>query len=302
MTAGENVCLPRPIPFGSALALGLAVIACGGSKPSTPVGPILPSPVATPTPTPIVTPLPPLSASCARLPDGASRYQCRDDPPHFQGEVADAIDTLRQEEPGIFDPHDGNSVTNVGAYYVGLIKVLDRQNICAGFDGEELTVKNSSVFSEQYKVLTSRSLVDRKYIGDCYPAVFPLPSHPLPPSPPGCELPPSSSIACGNPVSQYYEAMAAAIAQVLKDKPELFDYTDLSPGGMGWPRVKDFPAYYAAVIQLLTEQGFCGRFDGEEIEVKHTDDFTEHFKISFQDKYIRTGTGIYRGACYPANF
>jgi hypothetical protein len=286
------------LPLGP-LALGLLLTGCGGSKSSqTPVAPILP----TPTPVASATPEPPLSASCARLPDGVTKYVCRDGNPQFLSDVADAIATLQSEQPAIFDPNDRNSVTNVGAYYVGLIRVLDRQNICAGFDGEELEVKTSNAFNEQYKVLTSRSLVAKKYIGACYPSWFPLPQRPLPPSPPGCDLPPSREIACGNPASQYYPAVAAAIDQVLKERPELFDYTQKSPGGMGWPRVKDFPAYYAAVIEILSAQGFCARFDGEEIPVKRSDDFTEHFKISFMDKYIRTGFGIYRGACYPAAF
>ena len=94
--------------------------------------------------------------------------------------------------------------------------------------------------------------------------------------------------------------MLAAIDQVQKDKPELFDFTDRSP--QGWPRVKDMAAYYAAIIEIFAAQGFCGRFDGEEIALKRTNEFTEHFDVNYQDKYVRKGSGIYRGACYPAAF
>jgi len=92
----------------------------------------------------------------------------------------------------------------------------------------------------------------------------------------------------------------AAIDQIQKDKPELFDLTSRSP--QGWPLVKDMAAYQHGVIDILAGQGFCGRFDGEEIALKRTNDFTEHFDVNYQDKYIRKGSGIYRGACYPAAF
>jgi hypothetical protein len=45
-----------------------------------------------------------------------------------------------------------------------------------------------------------------------------------------------------------------------------------------------------------------GLFDGEEIEVKRTNEFSEHYDVNYADEYIRTGPGIYRGACYPAAF
>jgi hypothetical protein len=40
----------------------------------------------------------------------------------------------------------------------------------------------------------------------------------------------------------------------------------------------------------------------EEMPIKNTNDFSEHYAIKFADKYIRKGTGIYRGACYPSVF
>lgn len=120
----------------SVLAAALAIQACGSGRTS-PGGPSAP---ATPSPTPLgsATPDPPLSASCARLPAGATKYTCDDESPAFRGDVMDAIDALKGQHPEIFDPNDDNVVRNVGAYYVGLIKALDRKGICAGFDGEEV--------------------------------------------------------------------------------------------------------------------------------------------------------------------
>jgi hypothetical protein len=61
-------------------------------------------------------------------------------------------------------------------------------------------------------------------------------------------------------------------------------------------------AYYAALIDTLVKQGYCAIFDGEEIEVKRTNEFTEHFDVNYADKYIRNGPAMYRGSCYPAAF
>jgi hypothetical protein len=275
-------------------ALTLSV--CGGDKkPSTPTQPIV-EPTTTPTPV-VPTPEPPVSASCAKLPAGATKYTCRTDAPNFLGEVNDAIDTLEVQQPRIFD---GDQVLNVGAYVVGLIKILDAKSICADWDGEELGVARSSNLNDQYDVLTAKSQVRRYFVGTCWPSVIPVNRRGGAPSPAGCALPPSVEISCGDPASRFLDKMLAAIEQVQKDKPELFDFSDRSQ--QGWPRVKDMAAYNRAIIEIFTAQGFCGRFDGEEIAVKRTNEFTEHFDVNYADKYVRKGSGIYRGACYPAAF
>ena len=56
------------------------------------------------------------------------------------------------------------------------------------------------------------------------------------------------------------------------------------------------------MIDVLAGKGYCGKFDGEEIQIKHSNDFTEHYDINYADKYIRRGFGIFRGSCYPAAF
>ena len=43
-------------------------------------------------------------------------------------------------------------------------------------------------------------------------------------------------------------------------------------------------------------------FDGEEIQLKRTNEFTEHYKIDYSNAYVRTGPGTLRGTCYPAAF
>jgi hypothetical protein len=40
--------------------------------------------------------------------------------------------------------------TNLGGYYVGLIRILDRHGLCAVYDGEDLAVKRTNGLSEHY--------------------------------------------------------------------------------------------------------------------------------------------------------
>jgi hypothetical protein len=278
----------------------LTLTFCGGDSrgPSVPTVP-KPTPVATPTPAP--TPDPPVSASCARLPPGAtSKYSCRTEAPTFDVEVNDAIDTVKAEHPEAFD---GDNVRNGGLYVVELIKVLDRKGICGDWDGEELGVATSADYNDQYDVLTARNQIRRYFVGTCYPSVIPVNrAAPAASSPPGCHLPPSHEITCGDPdVRAYFTDVSGAVDELLRTRPELFDFTDTNKGS-GWPRVRDMTAYHQAVIAILAQKGYCAIFDGEEIQVKRTNEFSEHYDVNYADKYVRTGDGIFRGSCYPAAF
>jgi hypothetical protein len=174
--------------------------------------------------------------------------------------------------------------------------------ICGVTDGEEFGIADNHEISEVYDILTARNQVRRFYVGTCRPSLIPDPAPGLYPVPAGCSLPASHMIACGDPgEGQYYADVAAAIEQMLRDHPELFHYNDRSPG-TGWPRIRDPLAYQNGVIGILVAKGYCAIFDGEEITVKRTNEFTEHYDINYADVYVRQGLGIYRGSCYPAAF
>ena len=141
--------------FFSVLAL-IALSVCGGKSPSQP-GPATSPPVNTgPTPSPTPTADPPVSASCVRIGYGTEALKCPMQVAQFQNEVDQAIRTLQHERPEIFN---GNYIQSVGSYYVGLIRILDQQGICAGYDGEELAVKTDNTSNEQYDVETSTGQV-----------------------------------------------------------------------------------------------------------------------------------------------
>ena len=285
------------IGFG---ALSLNVCGGGGSSPGGPTQPT-PPPIATPTPPPTTDP--PLSASCAKLPAGSATAACKTDAPDFQAQVDEAIRTLQREQPQMFD---GDQVLSTGAYYVGLIRVLDRQGLCAATDGEELGVTNSASYNEQYDVLSAKGGVrfgPGSYRVTCSPSTVPLPSPGLPPQQQGCPLPPSIEIACGKePEGKFYLDVEAAITQILKDKPELFDFSMTAPA-TDWVLILDHAGYNKGMVDIMTTKGYCAKHDGEELALKKgTNASSEQYDVDYAGKYIRRGPGTYQVSCYPAAF
>jgi hypothetical protein len=279
----------------------LALNVCGGSgAPSVPTQPTAP-PVATPTPAP--TPDPPISSNCTKLPPGSTTASCRVEEPDFQDEVDAAIRTLQGQYPQMFD---GDRVLKPGGFYVELIKILDRQGLCAATDGEELGVASNGSYNEQYDVLTANQgarFGPSSYRLTCTPSAVPLPSPGLPPQQAGCPLAPSREIACGRePEGQFYGDVEAAITQILTDKPELFDFDDRAPG-TDFVRIRDLDAYNKGLVDILRSRGFCAKQDGEEIAVKKGSNATsEQYDVEFSGTHTRRGGGIYRLTCYPAAF
>jgi hypothetical protein len=277
-----------------AVALGMTV--CGGSPSEHAGGPggvVIP----TPTPAPTAPTEPPLAKSCSNLSPGSLSYRCLSTGASFQRELEEAITLLKAQKPQVFDEE---RVLNVGAYVVGIIKNLDAKGVCATYDGEELAVRTEGDFNDQYDILTASDLVRRYYVNTCVPAVFPLPRASKQ-SPAGCTLAPSHEVACGVPPSQYVDDVTAAIEQLLREKPGIFDPANVAPG-KDWPAVKDWGAYYQGLVDILSKKGYCGFFNGEELVLKKSNEFSEAFDINYQDRYIRLGPGIYQSACYPAQF
>jgi hypothetical protein len=295
-----QVRIDRKWSLAAVVTAALTLATCGGGGDSgSPAVPSVPVTAPTATPPAAPTPDPPVSASCARLPAAATQYSCRTEAPTFAEDVNDAIDTVKREHPEAFD---GDEVKNVGLYIVELIKAFDRKGICADWDGEELGVATSHDYNDQYDVLTARSQVRRFFVGTCYPSVIPVSRTPAGSTPAGCNLPPSREISCGDPAAgAFFDDVSSAVDELVKTRPEMFDFADTNPG-TGWPRVRDMAAYHLAVIDILARKGYCGIFDGEEIQVKRTNQFSEHYDVNYADKYIRTGPGTFRGSCYPAAF
>lgn len=289
--------------------LSMAVLAlisftvCGGGKSPSGQTPVpSPTPNPGPTPTPAPTAEPPLSRSCERIGWGGEAKRCPMEQSGFQSQVDDAIRTLQRERPDMFS---GNQVLSQGAFVVGLIKILDRDGICAGWDGEELGVKTNNEFNEQFDILTSNGLArfgPVSYRTTCYPAAFPIQPGPPIPAPPGCNLPPSEVLACGRePFGKYFIDVNAAIGDVLLEHPDLFDPLDTR--GEAWPYIKNLEAYANFVAEALTKRGYCARWDGKELQVKKgTNEFNEQYAITLSLTHVRRDPNSYRSSCYPAAF
>jgi hypothetical protein len=142
-----------------------------------------PLPTAAPTPAPQAaapTPAPPSAATPAvfgcGLPRGAGNgHNCPRQAPTFQREIDAAIDKVIADFPEFFDFSRGHgaglpAVVNVPQYVDEVVYNLRVMGLCALNDGEEIAVKNSNDFNDQFDIITSDAFVRRSYRTTCYPA------------------------------------------------------------------------------------------------------------------------------------
>ncbi len=182
--------------------LGVALASCNAIKDTTPTEPtsvtpaptplaipiILPTPKPTPTPTPTPstpaptpTPDPPTpTGSCSLPASHPSNPTCTDESPQFLKQMETALDAVTASHPDWFDFNnkkceDCYYVKNVDGYLNGVIKQLNKQGVCALYDGEEMALKGSNKFSEQWDILLASGHIRRgagAYRGVCRPAIF----------------------------------------------------------------------------------------------------------------------------------
>jgi hypothetical protein len=138
------------------------------------------------------------------------------------------------------------------------------------------------------------------YQSSCHPAAIPVA-----PAPPiitaGCPLGPSQEIACDARAQPYfYPLVDAAIQKLLTEQKQLFDFTDVKQDN--WPRVVNRDGYTQGIVQYLSAQGVCARFDGKEMQAKNTNDFNEQYAVLYSENWVRRGPGSFRGSCYPSSF
>lgn len=278
--------------------------ACGDRSPSSNT-----PPSTTPATQPPATQPPAPVSTCARLGlgPGAGR-NCPRERPSFLKQVDDAINLLTRQHPEIFNFSDergsgGYRVLSRGQFYVGLIATLEAMGLCADFDSAELQVKSSNAFNDQYAVMISSDHIrrgDSSYRSTCAPAAFPTPMPPFPDSN-GCPLPGSLEKACGREQPNFLADVEAAIDQLYKEHPELFDFSKGLPG-TGWPKLVNQEGYIVLMIQKMMAKGYCARYDGAELVVKKENRLSDQYDIVHGDGFVRRGAGSYRATCYPAAF
>jgi hypothetical protein len=296
----------RQVAVAAVAVLSSFLSVCGGkSQPAAP-------PAENPTPAPAAAPTPlpsPDAVFSCHLGDGTNAYGCQRTSPAFLKEVNEAIDKVVAEHPEVFDLSDqagegGFKVVSPGQYYVGVMRNLQAMGFCANFDGEEMQVKNSNDFNDQYHIMISSGYVRRgpsAYRTTCSPASFPIGGANLPTQRADCSFPPSRYIACGRETQSYLADVDASIAALAQKHPELFDFNDIQ-SGTDWFKVVNVQGYIDGMIGEMRAKGYCAMFDGEELVAKTSNVYTDHYDILTGDDHVRRGEGSYRVSCYPAAF
>jgi len=137
-----------------------------------------PAPTATPAPTPEAPP--PSGGSCALPPSNNPNAPCSMQSTSFLGQVDKAITQVTQQQPNIFDFNNKVCencyyVKNEGKFTAAVIANLNAMGLCAHYDGEELAVKNSNSFNEQFDILLYTGHARRgagSYRATCNPSWF----------------------------------------------------------------------------------------------------------------------------------
>jgi hypothetical protein len=149
-----------------------------GSVPDTPTPPPTPEPEG---PEPAPTPAPPEpDPGCPLPPSNPANPTCNNASPQLEGQVEAALDTVTERFPELFDFNDRKCadcyfVKDVRRYFDEVIKQLDRQGLCTDGVREELGIKSSNDFSEQYDIILVSEHMRRApsaYRGACRPAIF----------------------------------------------------------------------------------------------------------------------------------
>ncbi len=142
-----------------------------------------------------------------------------------------------------------------------------------------------------------------KRAGVCEPASWPCEAPTPGPTPaptvaPGqaCTLPPGTGdgLDCPRTSPRLLDHVMAAIDRVIADHPDW-----LEPGVEIVREGQENPFRNAAVVELRAA-GFCAIFDGEEIAIKNTNQWSEQYHVLSSARHIRRGEGSYRATCTPA--
>jgi hypothetical protein len=93
-------------------------------------------------------------------------------PAQFRGIISQAIGKAQLEKPAIFS---GDTVLDRPAYVLAVAQILERDfGVCAkpGVPGDEIAIKNTNAYSEQYDIYTQFQTTFTAYAVTCRPARF----------------------------------------------------------------------------------------------------------------------------------
>lgn len=166
-------------PSKSGLARAFLVVSTGAASAC---GSSAPTPTAAPTPTPVViatpVPSPTPQAFVCHLPAMVDLHnQCPKLEPRLLSYVSNAVDAVQRKKPELFNFSDvrGDSVKVLDRqkYQTAVVAEINAQGgICARDDNEEVALKVTNDYNEQYNIWTSAGYTRRSYITTCFPAQF----------------------------------------------------------------------------------------------------------------------------------
>jgi hypothetical protein len=138
-------------------------------------------PVPSPTPPPASTPPPAGQQGCGLPPGTGSGQGCPRMTSNYLPEVERSLDRLVERHPEIFDTTAFSGcpqcyrVKDTAAYIEGMVAEVRSEGACAIWDGEELAIKRTNDFNDQFDILTFENFIRRdhgSYRATCTPAWF----------------------------------------------------------------------------------------------------------------------------------
>jgi hypothetical protein len=129
----------------------------------------------------------------------------------------------------------------------------------------------------------------------------PAPTAPPAPAVLPCTLPPGTGVGeCPRyDDGVFVPVVDAAIDRVIAKHPEYFALDGTTVPGILPSYINE---YLEAVPAELRADGYCAIFDGREVAVKNTNDFSEQYHIWWSSFRVRRGSSAYRATCTPAWF
>lgn len=275
--------------------LAVLVVACGSTTPAT--SPSAPSAAPAPTTSTPAAPTPApnssLPVSCRALPPATGTAAgCRQEASDFVRAVTDAVSAAQNATAVDPDSREVYAVVSNGqiqspnAYLKLIVDALDRQGLCAAYDGEELNVRTSSGYNELFDVITGTGGSWTKYMSTCTPAT-PIPAMAAPPNlDPECRLAPSKDTYCDRASPQYEADVFGALDELIAQDqrlatPVIFNFSSRAPGtDNGW-LVANVPLYFSEMRRKLRTRGYCSLYSGDdEVLIKRgTNRFSEHWDL-----------------------
>ena len=176
-TITEEMPQPTKPDPGQPVPLPIEIVQVPIPAPTTPA----PAPTANPG-QPAPSPTPAQGQGCGVGPGSGNGQNCPREQPSFLNEVESAIDQLVREEPRLFNFNktlkgcpNCYQIVDSDRYVQRMAELMSQRGLCGHYDGEELAVKRTNAFNDQYDIFTADGFVRRQlgsYRSTCYPAWF----------------------------------------------------------------------------------------------------------------------------------